>query len=71
MKKLFFAFAVIVLTICYTNHLNAQPLPEEQGDGTQTAGTPIAAPIDGGAGILLTLGIAYAVSRYKNNLKPE
>jgi hypothetical protein len=71
MKKIIFALAITGLVLCSTNHLNAQPLPEEQGNGSQTGGNPIAAPIGGGAGILVAFGIAYAVSRFNISKKEE
>jgi hypothetical protein len=71
MKKILVALSVLGLALCLSGPLSAQPLPNEQGDGTQTGGSPIAAPIGGGAGILVAFGIAYAVSRFNFTKKEE
>jgi len=52
----------------------AQPLPNENGNGSPTGGNPISragAPIDGGVEILITLGIAYGIRRYNLAKKTE
>ncbi len=71
MKKIIIALSVLGLALCLSGPLSAQPLPNEQGNGTTTGGDPIrpSAPIGGGAGILVAFGIAYAISRY--NTKKE
>jgi hypothetical protein len=72
MKKVIFSLAVIGLVISFASQLSAQPLPGEQGNGSPTGGNPIAGmPIEGGGGILVAYGIAYAVSRYKIIAKKE
>jgi hypothetical protein len=73
MKKIILALTVLGLAFCLSGPLNAQPLPNEQGNGATTGGDPIRpqAPIGGGAAILVAFGIAYAVSRYSFNKKEE
>lgn len=74
MKKIIVALSVLGLAICLSTPLKAQPLPGEQGNGSQTGGPAIngpTAPIGGGAGILVAFGIAYAISRYRSNKKEE
>ena len=67
MKKIIVALSVLGLALCLSGPLSAQPLPNQQPNGDPTGGPPISgptAPIGGGAGILVALGIAYAISRY-------
>lgn len=52
----------------------AQPHPNNgaaPGGGNTPVGQSPSAPVGGGAGILLTLGIAYAISKYKGTQKEE
>lgn len=73
MKKIL-ALAVLGLALCFATSLKAQPLPGEQGNGSETGGPAIngpTAPIGGGAGILVAFGVAYAISRYRANKKEE
>jgi hypothetical protein len=74
MKKIIVALTVLGLALCLSGPLSAQPLPGEQGNGSETGGPAIngpSAPIGGGAGILVAFGIAYAISRYNNKKKEE
>jgi hypothetical protein len=75
MKKIIVALTVLGLAFCLSGPLNAQPLPNEQGNGSTTGGDPLrpqgGAPIGGGAGILVAFGIAYAISRYTYARKEE
>ena len=41
----------------------AQPLPYQQGGGGNVGNTPVGAPIDGGMGILLLLGVGYGAGK--------
>jgi hypothetical protein len=52
----------------------AQPHPNggaNPGGGNTPVGGSPSAPIGGGAEILVTLGIAYAISKYKGSKKEE
>lgn len=74
MKKVMLALTVLGLVFCLSGSLNAQPLPNEQGNGSTTGGDPLRpqqAPIGGGAGILIAFGVAYAVSKLKFNKSEE
>jgi hypothetical protein len=48
----------------------AQPLPNQNGNGSHMGQTPVGAPIDGGLSILLLLGAGYG-TRKMLKLKKE
>ena len=76
MKKIIIALSVLGLALCLSGPLFAQPSPGTQGNNTTPVsggpiGAPSTAPIGGGAGILITFGIAYAISRFNTKKKEE
>lgn len=74
-KALIYTFLFVVFAFSSLNVLNAQPHPGQQNGGGGVTGQRIgdspSAPIGGGAEILITLGIAYAISKYKGSKKEE
>ncbi len=71
MKKIILTIALAITVIS----LNAQIPPSPNGDGSSPTGgghTPVGggAPIAGGIGILLALGAAYGVKKWKNAENP-
>ena len=68
MKKIIVALTVLGLALCLSAPLMAQPQPGQNQNGSPTGGNPsggapIGAPIGGGAGIMIALSLAYAISR--------
>jgi hypothetical protein len=61
MKKIKTCVAVITFFILpfFSGADNPQPPPPPGGGGPGGGGTPVGAPIDGGLGILLALGLGY------------
>lgn len=61
MKKIRIFITVIVLLALpfFSGADNPQPPPPPGGGGPGGGGTPVGAPIDGGLGILLALGLGY------------
>ncbi len=61
MKKLRLFFALFSLFVLpfFTIADNPGPPPPPGGGGPGGGGTPVGAPIDGGIGILLALGLGY------------
>lgn len=49
----------------------AQPLPNQNGNGSHVGQTPVGAPIDGGLSVLLLLGAGYGVKKIYNLKKKE
>ncbi len=49
----------------------AQPLPSQNGNGSNVGQIPVGAPIDGGASILLALGAAYGLKKVFSVRKKE
>lgn len=49
----------------------AQPLPYQNGNGSNVGQTPVGAPIDGGLSILLLLGAGYGIKKIYNRRKEE
>ena len=66
--KWLFSLAVIAM-LCFSQPLFAQPDPDPGPGGP--GGPPAGAPIGGGAEILITLGLAYAISKYRGSKKEE
>jgi hypothetical protein len=49
----------------------AQPLPNQNGNGSHVGQTPVGAPIDGGLSILLVLGAGFGARKIFNLRKQE
>jgi hypothetical protein len=49
----------------------AQPLPNQNGNGSSVGKTPVGAPIDGGLSILLLLGAGYGAKKIFKIKKEE
>jgi hypothetical protein len=49
----------------------AQPLPNQNGNGTTIGNIPVGGPIDGGLGILLVLGLGYGAKKVFRISKKE
>jgi hypothetical protein len=49
----------------------AQPLPYQNGNGSQVGQNPVGAPIDGGLSILLFLGAGYGARKIAQMRKKE
>ena len=65
MKKSIIIVCAIALAFCLSGALFAQPSLSTQQNGNNVGGNTLntGAPIWGGASILLTFGLAYAISR--------
>jgi len=61
MKKIktYFAILALLSLTFYSVADNPGPPPPPGGGGPGGGGTPVGAPIDGGLGILLALGLGY------------
>jgi hypothetical protein len=60
MKKIrSLATLALLLALPLINLADTPPPPPPGGGGPGGGGTPVGAPIDGGMGILLALGLAY------------
>lgn len=69
--KLFVSMAIMALVSISTTLL-AQPDPGDPGAGGDPGGPALGAPIGGGAGILITLVLAYGAQRwYMQNKKSQ
>jgi hypothetical protein len=61
-------FAACLLGVFFAPGLSAEPpSPPADGHGGENNKPPAEAPIDGGAGILLALGIAFAGRKFYKN----
>jgi hypothetical protein len=72
MKKLKFTmvlFAMMALPLLGLS--DVPPPPPPGGGGPGGGGTPVGAPLDGGLGILLALGIAYGGKKLHHIRKPN
>lgn len=49
----------------------AQPLPNQNGNGSHVGQTPVGAPIDGGMSILLILGAGFGIKKLAALRKQE
>jgi hypothetical protein len=49
----------------------AQPLPNQNGNGSTIGQIPVGGPIDGGLGILLALGLGYGAKKIFHIKKQE
>jgi hypothetical protein len=49
----------------------AQPLPNQNGNGSHVGQTPVGAPIDGGLSILLFLGAGFGAKKIAQIRKKE
>ena len=68
MKRFRFIIIVCLLTSLPFIGFN-QPDPTHNGNGSSVGNTPVGgptgSPIDGGLGILLTLGIGYGIKKFR------
>lgn len=75
MKKIIFALAILILVVCFSGHIAAQPPPPNQNnDGSATNGSALdgsGAPIGDGAGLLAVFAVAYAISIYNKKEKEK
>jgi hypothetical protein len=70
MKKLRTIFIIaMLLSLPFFNF--AQPLPYQNGNGSNIGNTPVGAPIDGGMSILLILGAGYGIRKIYGMKKKE
>ncbi|MEI7727261.1 MAG: hypothetical protein WCK09_19275 [Bacteroidota bacterium] len=74
LKLIFVLFALIALPFLGVSDPPLPP-PPGGGGGPGGGGTPVGAPIDGGMGILLALGLAYGGKKLytmrKEKVEPE
>jgi hypothetical protein len=62
MKKIRSVLLIIMLLVLPLLNF-AQPLPYQNGNGSNVGQTPVGAPIDGGLSILLILGAGYGAKK--------
>jgi hypothetical protein len=65
MKKIRSVFIITMLLALPLLNF-AQPLPYQNGNGSNVGQTPVGAPIDGGLSILLFLGAGYGAKKIYN-----
>ena len=74
LKLILVLFAVMALPLLSLSDVPPPP-PGGTGGGPGGGGTPVGAPIDGGMGILLALGLAYGGKKLydmrKEKLEPK
>ncbi len=54
---------IILMLAALPVFMFAQPLPNQNGNGSNIGNTPVGAPIDGGLSILMILGIGYGARK--------
>ena len=70
MKKIRSVFLITML-VGLPLLIFAQPLPNQNGNGSHVGQTPVGAPIDGGLSILLVLGAGFGARKIASFKKQE
>jgi hypothetical protein len=66
MKKIRSILIIAMLAALPVLSFTQPPVPNQNGNGSSVGNTPVGAPIDGGMGILLMLGLGYGASKIRN-----